>query len=81
MSAKTRKAKPAAEPAPIVDAFFPAWKAEAVEALAIVHERAATVTRDGFWRRLYIRGFDPYEAAKAAAREYDATHNWAKRRW
>jgi hypothetical protein len=38
------------------------------------HERAAMVTRDGFWTRLYVRGLDPDEAAKAAAREYDATH-------
>jgi hypothetical protein len=53
-----------------------------VKALAEVHERAATVTRDGFWTRLYVRGLDPDEAAKAAAREYDATHrpDWAKRR-
>jgi len=53
-----------------------------MEALANVHQRAAMITRDGFWRRLYVRGLDPGEAAKAAAREYDATHrpDWANTR-
>jgi hypothetical protein len=39
-----------------------------------VHERAAVVTRDGFWTRLYVRGLSPDDAAKHAAREYDSTH-------
>jgi hypothetical protein len=74
------KAKPAAEAVPATDVPFLVWKAEAVLALA-VHQRAATVTRDAYWTRLYIRGLSPEEAAQAAAREYDATHrpDWAKR--
>jgi hypothetical protein len=76
------KAKPAAEATPAADVPFPVWKAAAMEALANVHQRAAMITRDGFWRRLYVRGLDPGEAAKAAAREYDATHrpDWANTR-
>jgi hypothetical protein len=42
------KAKPAAEAVPATDVSFPVWKAEAVKALATVHLRAVTVTRDGF---------------------------------
>ena len=73
MHADTRKTKPAAETVTAAEVPFPVWKAEAVLALARVHERAMTVTRDdGFWTRLYVRGLDPDEAAKAAAREYDA---------
>ena len=68
------KAKPAAEAVPATDVPFLVWKAEAVLALVMVHQRALTATHDGFWTRLYIRGLNPEEAAQAAAREYDATH-------
>jgi hypothetical protein len=32
------------------------------------------VMRERDWRNFYIRGLSPDEAAKAAARAYDATH-------
>ena len=53
-----------------------------MKALAKVNERAAMMTRDLFWTRLYVRGLDPEEAALAAAREYDATHwpDWVPKR-
>jgi hypothetical protein len=74
MHAITRKTKPMAEAVTAAEVPFPVWKAETALALVKIHERAMTVTRDdGFWTRLYVRGLDPEEAAKAAAREYDAT--------
>ena len=76
MLTKTPTAEPATETALAADISFPAWRAAAVNALAEVHERAARVTHDGFWTRLYVRGLDPEEAAKAAAREYDGGHEW-----
>jgi hypothetical protein len=66
-------AKPEAEAVPAADVSFTVWKAEAVLALAI-HQRAAAVTRDSFWTRLYVRGFSPEQAAEMTARDYDATH-------
>jgi hypothetical protein len=61
---------------------YPAWKAAAVKALQKLHERAARVTRDGFWTRCYVRNLSPEKAVELAAREYDATHapDWLKRR-
>jgi hypothetical protein len=53
---------------------YPAWKAAAVKALQKLHERAARVTRDGFWTRCYVRNLSPEKAAELAAREYDSTH-------
>jgi hypothetical protein len=57
------KAKPAAEAVPATDVPFLVWKAEAVLALVMVHQRALTATHDGFWTRVYIRGLNPQEAA------------------
>ena len=76
------KAKPAAEAVPAADVPFAVWKAEALLALAKVHQHAVTATHNGFWTRLYVRGLDPEEAAQAAAREYDSTHrpDWVKAR-
>jgi hypothetical protein len=45
-----------------------------VKALQKGHERAARVTRDGFWTRCYVRNLSPQKAAELAAREYDSTH-------
>jgi hypothetical protein len=59
---------------------YPAWKAAAGRALQKLHERAARVTRDGFWTRCYVRNLSPERAAQLAAREYDSTHppDWIK---
>ena len=69
-----------AEPAPVADVSFPTWKVAAVTALATVHDHAAVAMRERDWRTLYVRGLDPDKAAKAAARDYDATHppEWVK---
>jgi hypothetical protein len=74
------KAKPSAETVTAADVPFPVWKAEALLALAKVHQRAVAATHDSFWTRLYVRGLDPEEAAQAAAREYDSTPrpDWAR---
>src|SRR5262249_2159288 len=56
--------------APAADVSFSTWKAAAVKALTKVHERAAVAMRDGYWTRLYVRGLDPDDAAKAAAHEH-----------
>jgi hypothetical protein len=53
---------------------YPAWKADAVKALQKLHERAARVTRDGFWTRCYVRNLSPEKAAELAAQEYESTH-------
>jgi hypothetical protein len=74
------KAKPSAETVTAADVSFPVWKAEAVLALAMVHQSAAAATHGGLWTRLYIRGFSPEQAAEMAARDYDARPDWAKRR-
>ena len=58
---------------------FPVWKAEAVKALAELHERAAVAMRERDWRNLYVRGFSPGEAAAHAARDYNSTHRPAER--
>jgi hypothetical protein len=70
------------QPAPAADVSFPVWKAEAVKALAKVHERAAMMMRERDWRNLYVRGLSLDDAAKHAARDYAATHRpeWAKGR-
>jgi len=73
MHAKTRTTRPSAESVTAAELPFPIWKADAVMALARLHERAPHATHDGYWTRLYIRGLDPDEAAMAAAREYDAS--------
>jgi hypothetical protein len=64
------------------DPSYPTWKAAAVKALQKLHERASRVSRESIWTRAYILRLDPAEAAKLAAREYDATHppDWIKRR-
>ena len=69
-------------PISIAEPSYPAWKAAALKALQRLHAPAAAVTREGIWTQLYIRCFDPAEAAKLAAREYDSTHppTWIKRR-
>jgi hypothetical protein len=70
-------------PAPLnLEPSYPAWKAAAVKALQKLHERAARVTRDGFWTRCYVRNLSPEKAAELAACEYDSTHPaaWVKRR-
>jgi hypothetical protein len=41
-------------PAPASDVTFPKWRAEAVKALAKLHERAAVAMRERDWRKLYI---------------------------
>jgi hypothetical protein len=53
-----------------------------MKALQKLHERAAAVTRQALWTKLYIRGFSPEEAAELARREYGSTHRpeWVKRR-
>jgi hypothetical protein len=58
------------------------WKAAAVKALTKFHARPAIVTRETIWTQLYIRRFDPSEAAELAKREYESTHppSWIKRR-
>jgi hypothetical protein len=43
-----------------------------VKACQKLHERAAAVTRESIWTKLYCRGFDPVEAAELAARECHA---------
>jgi hypothetical protein len=65
-----------------VERFYPAWKADAVNALQKLHERAAIVTRESIWTRAYILRLDPAQAAEIAAREYDSTHppSWIKRK-
>jgi hypothetical protein len=76
MPRQSRTTKPSPEPS------YPAWKAAAGKALQKLHERAARVTRDGFWTRCYVRNLSPEKAAELAAREYDGTHPaaWVKRR-
>jgi hypothetical protein len=61
---------------------YPVWKAAAVKTLQKLHERAARLTRDGFWTRCYVRNLSPEKAAELAAREYDSTHppDWIKSR-
>jgi hypothetical protein len=56
MHANPRNTKPSAESVTATEVPFPVWKAEVMLALVKVHERAMTVTRDGFWIRLYVRG-------------------------
>jgi hypothetical protein len=52
---------------------YPSWKAAAVKACQKLHERAARVTRDGFWTGCYVRNLSPEKVAELAAREYDST--------
>ena len=60
---------PSVRPAPLnPEPSYPVWKAAAAKALQKLHERAARVTRDGFWTRCYVRNLSPEKAAELAAR-------------
>jgi hypothetical protein len=67
MARKTKASRPSGADRAAERADYAAWKAEAVADLANRHDVRPGIIPERLWRRLYIQGMTPHDAADQAA--------------